>query len=372
MACRFRWVSGLLALLLLGLAAPAWAAPSLTALDFTERGPGRLDVELHFSGGVPEVRGYRTAAPPRLALDLLDTTSALAQSRFALASGGVESLRVLSAQGRTRLVFALDEAHDYRLERRADRLVVHLGAAPAASAEAMTPAPGFVAEAGREAPDVSRAAATSRPRVTALDFRRSDTDHGELLVTLDRPGVAASVSGSGRRITLTLPGVVLPDAQYQTLDVSDFGTAVTRIVPRRDAEGISFEISATRAVEPLVTQNGRELRVELAPQDAGTRAAASGSAGAATPSYSGKPVTLDFQDIPVRDVLSIIAQVSGLNVVASDSVQGNVTLNLVDVPWDQALDLVLQSRGLAALSDAVYRPGAVCVYSVAVRCRGGG
>ncbi|WP_353979793.1 type IV pilus secretin PilQ [Salinicola endophyticus] len=348
MACRFRWGSGLLAWLLLGLAMPAWAGPSLTALDFTERGPGRLDVELRFSGGVPEVRGYRTAAPPRLALDLLATTSALAQSRFALGSGGVESLRVLAAEGRTRLVFALDEAHDYRLERRADRLVVHLGAAPAASTEAATPASGFVAEAGREAPGVSRAAASSRSRVTALDFRRSDTNHGELLLTLDRPGVAASVSGSGRRITLTLPGVELPDAQYQTLDVSDFGTAVTRIVPQRDAEGIRFEIGATQAVEPLVTQNGRELRLELAPQDEGGRAAVSVGTAAAAPSYTGKPVTLDFQDIPVRDVLSIIAQVSGLNVVASDSVQGNVTLNLVDVPWDQALDLVLQSRGLAA------------------------
>ncbi|WIX31942.1 type IV pilus secretin PilQ [Salinicola sp. JS01] len=350
MTRRRRWMSGLLAWLLLGLATPAWAAPSLTALDFTERGPGRLDVELRFSGGVPQVNGYQTAAPPRLALDLLDTTSALAQNRFALAGGGVESLRVLAAPRRTRLVFALDEALDYRLERLADRLVVHLGAAPAASTNAATPAPGFVAEAGREAPGVSHVSATStsRPRVEALDFRRSDTDHGELLVTLDRPGVAASVSGSGRQVTLTLPDVVLPDAQYQTLDVSDFGTAVTRIVPRRDAGGVSFEISATRAVEPLVTQNGRELRLELAPQDQGPRAATSASAPGATPSYSGKPVTLDFQDIPVRDVLSIIAQVSGLNVVASDSVQGNVTLNLVDVPWDQALDLVLQSRGLAA------------------------
>jgi len=326
----FRRLCGacLVALALWCLAASAWASPTLTAMTFTERGAGRLDVGLRFVGGVPEIRGYRTDGPPRLALDLLDTQSGLSKPRFVVGSGGVEAVRVLGAGARTRLVFELDGSSDYRLERRDDQVIVHLGDAPSvepASDDADTPS------------------VASEPRVVSIDFRRGTDGTGQLLLDLNRTGVAAEVSGQGRQVTVTLPGVALPDEQYQTLDVGDFGTPVQRIVPRRSAAGVSFDISASSDVEPLVTQNGRTLNVEFVSAGSIVRPETDQE-----PRYTGKRITLDFQDIAVRDVLSIIADVSGLNVVASDSVQGNVTLNLVDVPWDQALELVLQSRGLAA------------------------
>ncbi|WP_110648055.1 type IV pilus secretin PilQ [Salinicola peritrichatus] len=326
----FRRLCGawLVALALWCLAASAWASPTLTAMTLTERGAGRLDVGLRFVGGVPEIRGYRTDGPPRLALDLLDTQSGLSKPRFVVGSGGVEAVRVLGAGARTRLVFELDASSDYRLERRGDQVIVHLGDAPSvepASDDADTPS------------------VASEPRVVSIDFRRGTDGTGQLLLDLNRTGVATEVSGQGRLVTVTLPGVALPDEQYQTLDVGDFGTPVQRIVPRRSAAGVSFDISASSDVEPLVTQNGRTLNVEFVSAGSIVRPETDQE-----PRYTGKRITLDFQDIAVRDVLSIIADVSGLNVVASDSVQGNVTLNLVDVPWDQALELVLQSRGLAA------------------------
>ncbi|GHB20454.1 fimbrial protein [Salinicola rhizosphaerae] len=330
----------------------SWAAPTLTAMDFTERGAGRLDVTLSFVGGVPEIRGYRTESPPRLALDLLDTQSRLSQPVFAVDSGGVSSVRVLGAGGRTRLAFELDAPTDYRLERRATQVVLHLGAEAGATggARAVAASQGGVASASQEsagndaqARESVPSVAAGEPRVAAIDFRRAGDGSGQLLLTLDRSGVAAEVSGQGREVSVTLPGVTLPDAQYQTLDVGDFGTAVRRVVPRRSAAGASFDIASADDVEPIVTQSGRTLTVTLAP--AGTLVRPERDDG---PSYTGKRITLDFQDIAVRDVLSIIADVSGLNVVASDSVQGNVTLNLKDVPWDQALALVLQSRGLAS------------------------
>ncbi|OHZ01331.1 MULTISPECIES: type IV pilus secretin PilQ [Salinicola] len=330
MTSRRRLAAGLAALTLWGLAFSAWAAPTLTAMTFTDQGAGRLDVGLDFVGGVPEIRGYRTEAPPRLALDLLQAQSGLTQSSFAIGSGGVDSVRVLGAGARTRLVFDLASPTDYRLERLDDKVIVHFGdeAAPAAT---------------DASPERSAAALPRQPEVSSIDFRRGEDGAGQLDLALDRAGVAAEVSGQGRQVSVSLPGVTLPDAQYQTLDVSDFGTAVERIVPRRSADGVTFDIVASDAVEPLVTQNGRRFTIELAP--AGSLERPETDSG---PSYTGHRITLDFQDIPVRDVLSIIAEESGLNVVASDSVQGNVTLNLTDVPWDQALDLVLRNHGLSA------------------------
>lgn len=330
MTSRRRLAAGLAALTLWGLAFSAWAAPTLTAMTFTDQGAGRLDVGLDFVGGVPEIRGYRTEAPPRLALDLLQAQSGLTQSSFAIGSAGVDSVRVLGAGARTRLVFDLASPTDYRLERLDDKVIVHFGdeAAPAAT---------------DASPERSAAALPRQPEVSSIDFRRGEDGAGQLDLALDRAGVAAEVSGQGRQVSVSLPGVTLPDAQYQTLDVSDFGTAVERIVPRRSADGVTFDIVASDAVEPLVTQNGRRFTIELAP--AGSLERPETDSG---PSYTGHRITLDFQDIPVRDVLSIIAEESGLNVVASDSVQGNVTLNLTDVPWDQALDLVLRNHGLSA------------------------
>ncbi|KAA0019936.1 type IV pilus secretin PilQ [Salinicola corii] len=320
-------------LILWGVTVSALAAPTLTAMTFTDQGAGRLDVGLNFVGGVPEVRGYRTDSPPRLALDLLQTQSGLSQSNFAIGSAGVSGVRVLGAGGRTRLVFELESTTGYRLERMSDRVVVHLGGDPDALPLASSPA-GLV-----DAPTTL----PTGPRVSAIDFRRGADGAGQLQLELDRAGVAAEVTGQGRQVSVRLPGVALPDEQYQTLDVGDFGTSVQRIVPRRSVGGVTFDIVASDAVEPLVTQNGRRLTIELAAAGTIERPEVE-----SLPSYTGHRITLDFQDIPVRDVLSIIAEESGLNVVASDGVQGNVTLNLTDVPWDQALDLVLRNHGLSA------------------------
>lgn len=330
-------------LTLWGLAFSAWAAPTLTAMTFTDRGAGRLDVGLNFVGGIPEIRGYRTDAPPRLALDLLQAQSGLSQSNFVIGSAGVNSVRALSAGARTRLVFDLESATDYRLEPLADRVIVHLGGGTDSLASTDSAAALRGATSPVSSEPTASAAISTEPEVTSIDFRRGVDGAGQLQLELNRVGVAAEVTGQGRRVAIALPGVSLPDEQYQTLDVSDFGTTVQRIVPRRGINGVTFDIAASDAVEPLVTQNGRRFTIELAPAGSIERPEADDR-----PSYSGHRITLDFQDIPVRDVLSIIAQESGLNVIASDGVQGNVTLNLTDVPWDQALDLVLRNHGLSA------------------------
>ncbi len=183
------------------------------------------------------------------------------------------------------------------------------------------------------------------PTVTDIDFRRGEGGAGRVILTFDRAGVDARVREAGRgRIVAELVGVELPEAHNQVLDVTDFGTPLRRITPRAGRDGVTFEIEGSGEFAMVSTQSGRQLTIEaqpITPQQREERVRQQFP-------YSGERITLNFQDIEVRSVLAIIADFTGLNLVASDSVTGRVTLNLQDVPWDQALDLVLKSHGLAS------------------------
>lgn len=325
----------LLVALLLGVAGPAMAASTLSGLEFGQRA-GQLEVSLRFTGDVPEVRGYRLDSPPRLTIDLMDTVSQLEQRRFELGVGGVNHVVVLEAGERTRLVFNLERALPYALHERGDTLVLGMGEGvierPAASVVAEAdPAP------AQEMPSVAQ--------VEAIDFRRGEDGASRLVVTFDRDGVETRVSKRGDgRIVAELLEVELPPELRQVLDVSDFGTPMQRIVPQPGSDGVSLAIELDGEYSLLSTQSGRRLVVEAEPVTQFEREALQREQFP----YTGKRISLNFQDIGVREVLSIIASFTGLNLVASDSVQGSVTLNLEDVPWDQALDLVLKSHGLAS------------------------
>ncbi|WP_240724560.1 type IV pilus secretin PilQ [Halomonas borealis] len=192
---------------------------------------------------------------------------------------------------------------------------------------------------------VSAFAMAAEPSITDIDFRRGEDGAGRVVVSFDRTGVDARVTESGRSdIVARLPGARLPDALDQVYDVTDFGTPLRRITPRAGRDGVTLEIQGRGDFAMLSAQEGRQLSISAQPVTAqqNDRQARESS------SYSGERITLNFQDIEVRSVLAIIGDFTGLNLVASDSVTGRVTLNLQDVPWDQALDLVLKSHGLAS------------------------
>ncbi|TFH88754.1 type IV pilus secretin PilQ [Billgrantia azerbaijanica] len=323
------------------LATPvALAASTLTDLAFRQGESGELQVDLAFSGGIPEVRGYRLDAPPRLTIDLMGTGSRLAQRRFDLGIGGVETVTALEAGSRTRLVFTLDGPLPYRTAERGDSLRLFIG-----GAAAPTDIASAVAAEPRAAVAGPGAAAGEKPAIEAIDFRRGDEGAGRLIVTFDGAGVDARVREAGRnRIVAELHGVALPEAHNQVLDVSDFGTPIQRVTPRRHRDGVTLDIEGSGDFAMVSTQSGRRLAIEAQPITPAEREA---RVRERFP-YTGERITLNFQDIEVRSVLAIIADVTGLNLVASDSVTGRVTLNLQDVPWDQALDLVLKSHGLAS------------------------
>ena len=328
----------ILALLCLMLATlPALAATALTDLSFRQGELGELLVDLTFSGGVPEVRGYRLDEPPRLTIDLMDTTNALERRRIDLGIGGVEQVTALEAGSRTRLVFHMEGALPYDTVQQGDQLRLAIGRQASAQAAPM---------AGDEPASTPAPATPNRlPTIADIDFRRGEGGAGRLIVTFDRAGVDARVRESGRnRIVAELVGVELPESHNQVLDVSDFGTPLRRITPRASRDGVTLELEGSDDFAMLSTQSGRQLTIEAQPV---TQQQREQRVRQQFP-YTGERITLNFQDIEVRSVLAIIADFTGLNLVASDSVTGQVTLNLQDVPWDQALDLVLKSHGLAS------------------------
>ncbi len=333
---------GFATLLLLAVSAGALASSSLEELNFRQGAGGELEVDLSFAGPVPEVRGYRLDDPARLTIDLMETANRLGQRNYALGIGGVQRVTALEAGARTRLVFDLEGPLPYNTREQGNRLRLAIGGGAAdtgvAPVSASSPAPA----ASEPAP--SRTVA-SGPSVQDIDFRRGEGGAGRLVVTFDRAGVDARVNESGRnRITAELRGVELPASLDQVYDVSDFGTPLRRITPRVGRNGVTLDIEGTGDYAMVSTQSGRQLTIEAQPVTQQERDQRVREQFA----YTGERITLNFQDIEVRSVLAIIADFTGLNLVASDSVQGRVTLNLEDVPWDQALDLVLQSHGLAS------------------------
>ena len=210
------------------------------------------------------------------------------------------------------------------------------------------------------APSQALPAATpgaAAPDVTHIDFRRGTDGAGRLVVSFSGEGAMPDLRNQGSQVVVDLGRAQLPAALARSLNVTDFATPVQRVDAHGSPAGSRIVLDTRGGFESLAYQRGREYIVEIAPRTAQTAqgglastiagaAQASATRATSAPVYRGKRVNFNFQDIPVRPVLQLIAEEAGLNIVASDSVAGSVTLRLVDVPWDQALDLILQSKGL--------------------------
>ncbi|WP_460732439.1 type IV pilus secretin PilQ [Lysobacter tyrosinilyticus] len=186
--------------------------------------------------------------------------------------------------------------------------------------------------------------------VSNIDFKRGDGGAGKLILRFNGDGAAPDLRSTGSTVTINVGNAQLPANLQKPLNVTDFATPVQSIDARTAGTGTQLVLNTTGAYESMAYQTGRDYIVEIIPRAASAskqRAVGATTAGApASRGYTGRPVTFNFQDVPVRTVLQLIAEESGLNVVAADTVLGNVTLRLVNVPWDQALDIVLQAKGL--------------------------
>ena len=193
--------------------------------------------------------------------------------------------------------------------------------------------------------------------VSAIDFKRGDGGSGKLILRFSGDGAAPDLRNMGSSVVIDIGNAQLPAALQRPINVTDFATPVQRIDARATSSGAQLVLGTQGAFESMAYQSGSEYIVEVIPRAApvATAKASAPAMGAtamgqanssSTVRYSGRPVTFNFQDVPVRTVLQLIAEESNLNIVAADTVQGNVTLRLINVPWDQALDIVLQAKQL--------------------------
>jgi type IV pilus assembly protein PilQ len=328
----------------------AGSRPALVALDATSIARDVVLITLSLTGPAPDVTSFTIEQPARLAIDLPDTRLALAERFRRINQGRVQSVAAAEAQGRTRVVVEMSELVPYVIKTEGNRVLIELTSAVAASAaqppRPMTPAGAPVPAAGASAPPQVRTTARREGNVVEnIDFRRGEKGEARVLVKLADPSTPVEVDNDGGVIVARFKNATLPDRLARRLDVIDFGTPAKFVDARQ--QGLHVEVRVT-PVEPAdfeqaAYQADDRFTLELQPLTAEKIEARR----AAEPQFTGERISLSFQSIDVRSLLQIIADVAGANMVISDSVSGDVAMRLQNVPWDQALDIILRTRGLA-------------------------
>ena len=290
----------------------------------------QVQLKLHLSGPPAEPMPFTIDKPARIAFDLPDTTLALTSRRVDIHSGGVDSVVAAEANGRTRLVVNVDSLLPYTTKVDGNTIIVTLGNQPGASLAKL----GEPARAGSGQP-----AAASVRTIRTIDFRRGSDGTGRVIVQLTDPRTPVNVRQEGNQVVVDFAGTVMPKNLMRRYDVMDFATPVQTVDAIRVEGSSRLVISAQGEFEQLAYQSDNQYTIEIKPSLKRSNAEEKKE-------YSGERLTLNFQDIDVRSVLQLLADTSGQNIVVSDSVAGNLTLRLQNVPWDQALDIVLRTKGL--------------------------
>jgi type IV pilus assembly protein PilQ len=299
--------------------------------------PGsKVEITLELSGPAPEPLVFTIDQPARIALDLADTKLALDSRRTDIGIGVLDTVLAAEAGGRTRVVLNLDDLVGYQTRVAGNTVVVTLDSSGSSAAKVTQ---------FDSMPGVSSAAAGGNRSIEAIDFRRTETGGGRVIISLSDAGIPVDVRQEGGQIVVNFEGTDLPDELLKRYDVLDFATPVSSIDSVRVDDDARLVIATSGAYEELAYQSDRVFTVEIQPvAEAQPERAATIYSG--DKEYNGERLTLNFQDIDTRAVLQLLADISGRNIVVSDTVDGNVTLRLQNVPWDQAMDIVLATKGL--------------------------
>ncbi len=301
----------------------------LQQVDFSMAEGDQTNIVLTFDEVPPLPSGYAIAQPARIALDLVGVRSGLASKYHNLGSGTAQNVTILEAGDRTRIIVALAELVGYTTRVNGRTLVISVGRDLGAQQ-------GNSLARFEEGVDATQA-------VTGVDFRRGNDGAGRVIVSLSDANMAVDIDQRGGNIVLTMPDASVARELVQQLDVTDFATPVSLIDVFELGASTVIEVQPTGAFDYLAYQADDRFILEVKPIVAGRRPA---TAGDGTLLYEGDKLSLNFQNIEIRAVLQIVADFADLNLVASDAVSGTITLRLKDVPWDQALDIVLRTNGL--------------------------
>jgi type IV pilus assembly protein PilQ len=318
---------------LLLLAAQAKAV-SLTDIQFGALPGGKVEIRMDFDQAPPEPKGYTIERPARIALDLEGVSSQLSQKKHNLSFDNAQSVVVLEAGGRTRVIINLVELTAYDARVDGNSLVVEVG--NDVVRDYLKEPQSEIARMG----DDERRDAESGS-ITALDFQRGEEGEGKLVLTLANPKVDVDVRLEGSEIKLVFLDTDVPENLQRRYDVIDFATPVQRVDVKSSDGEANIGIKVTGDYDYLAYQADDIYVVSVKPLTEEELEAKKKEFA-----YVGDKLSLNFQDIEVRAVLQLIADFTDLNLVASDTVSGKITLRLQNVPWDQALELILKTKGL--------------------------
>lgn len=322
------------------IASPLAWANTLNKIDFAQLPGERFEVRMSFDAPPSEPKGYTIEQPARIVLDFPDVVSGLKERRFPLAVDNGQSAMVLTTEGRTRLIINLNQLSSYSTRSEGNSYIVEVGAADVAATKSAVK-PSLEVTSNNASMKPAFGSSQKGVQITNVDFRRGTAGEGRVIVTLSDPKVSANMVGTGAGIKLSFKNTWIPQELRRRLDVVDFATPVTLVAAGQDGQDSVFNISASGDFDYLAYQTDKEYVLSVKPLTAREKQEKKKDF-----EYTGQKLSLDFQDIEVRAVLQIIADFTDLNLVASDTVQGRITLRLQNVPWDQALDMVLKNKGL--------------------------
>lgn len=318
----------LLALVLAVTAVSSLAQTAIESVSGSLQGGAEV-VRIDLSQALTAVpAGFAIQSPARIALDFPGVTNAMGRSTIEINQGNLRSVSVLQAGERSRVVLNLKQATSYKAQLQGKSLMVVLDpvAAPAPDAAAV---PAFVESRSRDVLPLKD-----------VDFRRGVNGSGRVVVALPNSQVGVDIRQRGQTLVVEFMKSSLPEGLKRRLDVADFGTPVQTVTTFQTGDRVRMVIEPKGAWEHSAYQSDDQFVVEVKPQRVDPSKLTQG------PGYNGQKLSLNFQNIEVRSLLQVIADFTNFNIVTSDSVAGAVTLRLQDVPWDQALDIILQAKGL--------------------------
>ncbi len=313
-------------------------AVQLQSVDYSSLPGDKVELRFSFDSKPPEPKGYNIEKPARIALDLEGVSSGLKSKYHELGLGNARNLTVVEAGSRTRLIINLTQLESYKTEIRNNTLHVILGeggpqrvsiAAPEAAVSGMKT-------------DAEKSGVYSSQEIRGVDFQRGVEGEGKIVVSLSDPHTRVNMRKEGDKIHVKFIGTSLPGELVRRLDVVDFATPVKEIDATNQSDGVLIAIKPHGEYEHLAYQTDNTYIISVKPLSA----EAVEKKRRKVFSYTGEKLSLNFQDIEVRAVLQLIADFTELNLVASDTVGGKITLRLQNVPWDQALELILKTKGL--------------------------
>jgi len=335
-----------LAALALVLAAPLASAQgpaknAVESINFSQVQGGKIIVKVGLKEPLAAPpQGFAVTNPPRIAIDLPDTVNGLNRNQIEAGEGELKSVSIVQTATRTRLVMNLARNLTYSQALDGRQLVITIDGsqAPTTTAAVQT-SPSSAPTMFAEAP----AGANVRYNLRDVDFRRGQASEGRVVVDLSSPNIGIDIRQQGRQVVVDFINTNLPRNLVRRLDVGDFGTPV-RFVDTFEQGGNARMVIEPRGIwEYSAYQTDTQFILEVKPVKEDPNRLVQSS----TPGYAGEKLSLNFQNVEVRAVLQVIADFTGLNIITSDTVGGNLTLRLKDVPWDQALDIILQAKGLS-------------------------